>query len=64
VEDETLACGTGMAASFYRANLEGLVSDQTQVFPKSGETLHLGLEEGTITFKGEVKGVFETYWKF
>lgn len=64
VEDETLACGTGMAASFYRANQEGLVSDQTQVFPKSGETLYLGLEEGVITFKGEVKGVFETLWRW
>lgn len=64
VEDETLACGTGMAASFYRANQEGLVSDQTQVFPKSGETLYLGLADGTITFKGEVKGVFETLWRY
>lgn len=63
VEDETLACGTGMAASFYRANQEGLVSDKTQVFPKSGETLYLGLADGTITFKGEVKGVFETLWR-
>ncbi|MDD5717601.1 MAG: diaminopimelate epimerase [Sulfuricurvum sp.] len=63
VEDETLACGTGMAASFYRAVQERLVADQTQVFPKSGETLYLGLEEGVITFKGEVKGVFETTWR-
>lgn len=63
VEDETLACGTGMAASFYRANQERLVDDQTKVFPKSGETLYLGLEEGVITFKGEVKGVFETLWR-
>lgn len=63
VEDETLACGTGMAASFYRAKQEGIVADTTQVFPKSGETLYLGLEEGVITFKGEVKGVFETTWR-
>lgn len=63
VEDETLACGTGMAASFYRALQERLVDDQTKVFPKSGETLYLGLEEGVITFKGEVKGVFETTWR-
>lgn len=63
VEDETLACGTGMAASFYRAVQERLVEDQTQVFPKSGETLYLGLEESVITFKGEVKGVFETTWR-
>jgi diaminopimelate epimerase len=64
VEDETLACGTGMAACFYRASIEGLVADNARVYPKSGETLFLGLEEGTITFKGEVKGTFETYWRF
>lgn len=63
VEDETLACGTGMAASFYRAVQERLVEENTKVFPKSGETLYLGLEEGVITFKGEVKGVFETLWR-
>lgn len=63
VEDETLACGTGMAASFYRAVQERLVEKNTKVFPKSGETLYLGLEEGVITFKGEVKGVFETIWR-
>lgn len=63
VEDETLACGTGMAASFYRAHQEGMVTDQAQVFPKSGETLFLGLEGEVITFKGEVKGVFETLWR-
>lgn len=60
VEDETLACGTGMAACFYRANKEGLVGDKAEVFPKSGETLYLGLESGTITFKGLVKKIFET----
>ena len=63
VEDETLACGTGMAASFYRAYLEENVHASTQVFPKSGETLYLGLERGTITFTGDVKGVFETVWR-
>lgn len=64
VEDETLACGTGMAASFYRAVQEKMVEDKTRVFPKSGETLYLGYENGIITFKGEVKGTFETYWRF
>lgn len=63
VEDETLACGTGMAASFYRAHKEGLVGEKVQVFPKSGETLYLGYTNGIITFKGEVKGTFETLWR-
>jgi len=58
VEDETLACGTGMAACFYRALQEKKVSDSIKVYPKSGDTLYLGVNERTITFKGEVKRVF------
>jgi len=60
VEDETLACGTGMAACFYRALQEGLISDSIEVYPTSGETLYLGMNERTITFKGEVKNSFIT----
>ncbi len=60
VEDETLACGTGMAACFYRALQEELVSDSIEVYPTSGETLYLGMNETTITFKGEVKNTFIT----
>lgn len=60
VEDETLACGTGMAACFYRAYIEKKVGDNIEVYPTSGETLYLGMNERTITFRGEVKKVFET----
>ena len=62
VEDETLACGTGMAASFYRALSEKLVGDSIEVYPTSGETLYLGMNERTITFKGEVKNTFVCEW--
>lgn len=62
VEDETLACGTGMAACFYRANREGMAGEHAEVYPRSGETLYLGLVDGTITFKGEVREIFETSW--
>lgn len=62
VEDETLACGTGMASAFYRANRENLVKESAKVFPKSAETLYLGLNSKTITFKGKVRRCFETSW--
>ncbi|MDQ1264074.1 MAG: diaminopimelate epimerase [Campylobacterota bacterium] len=58
VENETLACGTGMAACFYAANEKGLVKDSIEVYPASGETLYLGVNDRTITFKGGVKKVF------
>ncbi len=63
VEDETLACGTGMAACYYRALQEGLVQGSIEVYPRSGETLYLGMNERTITFRGEVKNTFITEWK-
>lgn len=62
VENETLACGTGMAASFYMAYQEGLVENNIEVYPTSGETLYLGMNDRTITFKGRVKKVFDAIY--
>ena len=62
VEDETLACGTGMAACYYRALMEEKVSGNIEVYPRSSETLYLGMNDRTITFRGEVKKTFETNW--
>ena len=60
VEDETLACGTGMAASFVRANMLKLVSDDIKVYPKSKEELRLSFEDGKIYFEGFVQYIFST----
>ena len=62
VEAETLACGTGMAACFFRAFSEEKISNKAEVYPISGETLYLGHNGETITFKGEAVNTFNTVW--
>lgn len=61
VENETMACGTGMAAAFYRAYLENLVLDEAKVYPKSKEELILSIKDKKLYLKGEVKKIFETF---
>ncbi|XPV68232.1 MAG: diaminopimelate epimerase [Halarcobacter sp.] len=63
VEGETLACGTGMAACFLRANNLGLVEDRCFVYPKSKEQLTLSKVDDKIFFKGAVKEVFTAVLK-
>ncbi len=58
VEDETLACGTGMVACFIRCHKEGKVSDQVKVHPKSGDELYVSYEEGVYRFGGKVTKTF------
>ncbi len=60
VEDETLACGTGMAACFYVAYLSKKVDNSAKVYPTSKEELTLSLRDDYIYFKGKVEKVFET----
>ncbi|WP_353661519.1 diaminopimelate epimerase [Hydrogenimonas sp. SS33] len=59
VEDETLACGTGMAASFLRARLEGKVPERITVVPTGGERLELAVKGETLTLKGAVRHTFD-----
>jgi diaminopimelate epimerase len=55
VENETLACGTGMVASFLRAKNLNLISNAVDVYPKSGEKLSIRIDKENIYFKGLVK---------
>ena len=54
VEAETLACGTGMVASFLRTKNLNLISNCIDVYPKSGEKLTIRNNEINIYFKGKV----------
>ncbi len=59
VEDETLACGTGMMASYVKAFNEGKVDTILRVYPKSNEELYLQYEDNIYKFGGKVSKVFE-----
>ena len=63
VEDETLACGTGMCASFLKARDEGLIGDSVKVYPKSNEELEITIRNNRLYFKGKVKNTFDAIIK-
>lgn len=64
VEAETLACGTGMAASFFVANLKGFVASNAFVYPKSEERVQMRLVGDEVFFKAKVRWCFEADFNF
>lgn len=58
VEDETLACGTGMVACFIRNHKEGKIPDTMKVRPKSGDELYVSYEDDVYRFGGKVTKTF------
>ena len=66
VEDETLACGTGMVAAVLAAACRGEVASPVDVLVQSGETLRIyftGKDEGFegIYLEGKVKMVYQGF---
>jgi len=60
VEDETMACGTGMAAIFAMGLENSVCKESCIITPKSGEELQFFKKEGKIFFKGYVRNIFDT----
>jgi len=58
VEDETLACGTGIMACYVRAREEGKLKDLSVVFPRSKDELYMEYKDGTYRFGGQVTKTF------
>jgi len=64
VEDETLACGTGMVAAVLTAAQRGLVESPVDVLVQSGETLRIYFEKQNglwqeIYLEGKVKIIYQ-----
>jgi len=60
VEDETLACGTGMASAYFRAFSENLLKGRVKTLPKSTDEVFLDYQNGTLKFSGNVRRLFFT----
>lgn len=57
VEDITLACGSGMASIFYKANKDNLINDEVVITPPSGDSVKFRIENNSVYFSGVVKKI-------
>ena len=59
VENETLACGTGMVACFIRNHQEKKIGENIKVIPKSKDELYINFKNSIYRFAGKVTKVFD-----
>jgi diaminopimelate epimerase len=59
VEDETLACGTGMVACYVRYFMQGNAPKELKVYPTSGEELYVSYDKNIFRFGGKVIKILE-----
>lgn len=57
VEDITLACGTGMAATYYMALMQNKIEKQAILIPPSNEYLYFRIKDNEVYYKGKVEKI-------
>ena len=57
VEDITLACGTGMAATYYLALMQNKIDRVATLIPPSNELLYFRIKDDEVYYKGKVERI-------
>jgi diaminopimelate epimerase len=59
VEDETLACGTGIVAAAAVARALGKAGDRVKVRVRGGDVLHVSFSDGKTSLEGPGEIIFK-----